>query len=146
MTIPPIPAFAALLAAPPLPQAEGGGPRMGAFLLQIAALGAIFYFVLLAPQRKEKKRHAQMLQELSKGDKVLTNGGVIGKIVHATDRELTIKTGEDTRLVLDRGYVAAKLNGEDEGKGAAATAPQPARRGFFGGGGGGGLAGRAPKR
>ncbi len=145
MTIPPMPTLAAAMLASPLPQAQGGGQRGVVIIIQLLALGAIFYFVLIAPQRKEKKRHQQMLLALAKGDKILTNGGILGQIVHATERELTIKTGDDTRLVLDRGYVAAKLDGDAAGKGAAAPSSRPARTGLFGSSAGG-LAGRNPKR
>ncbi len=124
--------------ASPVPQQQGG-PSMSIFLLQIVALVAIFYFIVIRPQRKEKQRHQQMLKTLGKGDDVMTNGGILGQVVHATERELTIKTGENTRLVVDRGYVAAKLN--DEGtaaKGGGPGARRPARTGLFGGLGGGG--------
>jgi len=103
----------ASLLALPVAQSQGG-PPMSVFLLQIAALVAIFYFVVIRPQRKEKQRHQQMLTTLGKGDRVMTNGGILGEIVHATERELTIKTGENTRVVVDRGYVAAKLGGEED--------------------------------
>ena len=44
-----------------------------------------------------------MLQKLAKGDNVVTNGGIIGVIVHATEQALTIRTAENTRIVVDRG-------------------------------------------
>lgn len=86
---------------------------MTVFLFQIILMIAIFYFILIRPQQKERKRHQQMLRTLSKGDRVMTNGGIIGVIVHATDTELTIRSGENTRLVVDRGHIARKT--EDEG-------------------------------
>jgi len=102
----------ALMPSPPLVPREGGN-NMTVFLFQIILMIAIFYFILIRPQQKERKRHQQMLQTLSKGDRVVTNGGIIGVIVHATDTELTIRSGENTRLVVDRGHIARKT--EDEG-------------------------------
>lgn len=102
----------ALMPSPPLVPREGGN-NMTVFLFQIVLMIAIFYFILIRPQQKERKRHQQMLQTLSKGDRVMTNGGIIGVIVHATDTELTIRSGENTRLVVDRGHIARKT--EDEG-------------------------------
>ena len=80
-------------------------------VFQIVAIMAIFYFLLIRPQRKERQRHQEMLGTLVKGDRVMTNGGILGQIVHATDAELTIKTAENTRIVIDRGHVARKLDG-----------------------------------
>lgn len=91
----------ALLAAP----REGGNATM-IFLLQMVAIGVIFYMLLIRPQRKEQERHRTMIQELKKGDKVVTNGGIIGTVVHAQDDRLTIKTAEDTRIVVQRGRIA----------------------------------------
>lgn len=83
---------------------EGAGAGTVMFL-QIAAMVAIFYFLLIRPQQKEAKRHREMLAALKKGDEVVTNGGIIGTVVHAAEDRLTIKTG-DTRLVVLRGRVA----------------------------------------
>ena len=83
---------------------EGAGAGTVMFL-QIAAMVAIFYFLLIRPQQKEAKRHREMLAAVKKGDEVITNGGIIGTVVHAAEDRLTIKTG-DTRLVVMRGRVA----------------------------------------
>lgn len=95
----------AFLAAP----REGGNSSM-IFLLQMVAIGAIFYFLLIRPQRKEQKRHRSMIEELKKGDEIVTNGGIIGTVVHTQDDRLTIKTDENTRLVVQRGRIAQVLS------------------------------------
>lgn len=99
--------LASLLAPPAAPGGGQGGPSI--FIFQIVLLGAIFYFILIRPQRQERKRHQEMLKKLAKGDRIMTTGGVLGQIVHVADQELTVKTGESTRLVVDRGHVARKL-------------------------------------
>jgi preprotein translocase subunit YajC len=91
----------AVLAAP----REGGNATL-IFVLQMAAIFAIFYFLLIRPQRKEQQRHRTMIENLKKGDDVVTNGGIIGTVLHVKDDRLTIKTGEDTRLVVQRGRIA----------------------------------------
>ncbi len=84
-------------------------------VIQIFLFIAIFYFILIRPQRKERQRHRKMLQQLSKGDRVMTNGGIVGRIVHASEQELTITTAERTRLVIDRGHIARKIaNGDGQ--------------------------------
>lgn len=100
----------ALLAAP----REGGNATL-IFLMQMAAIFFIFYFILIRPQRKEQERHRNMIDELKKGDEVITNGGIIGTVVHAQEDRLTIKTGENTRIVVERGRIARVLTGEKPG-------------------------------
>lgn len=82
---------------------------MMVIMFQLVMIGAIVYFLLIRPQRKERQRHQEMLQKLVKGDRVVTNGGIVGQIVHVSESELTIKTGENTRIVVDRGYIARKV-------------------------------------
>lgn len=81
-------------------------------MFQLLMIFAIFYFLLIRPQRKERQRHQAMLGKLARGDQVMTNGGILGVIVHATDQALTIKTGENTRIVVDRGHIARKIEAE----------------------------------
>lgn len=85
-------------------------PREGAgagtvMILQLVAMGAIFYFLLIRPQRLEAKRHREMLAAIKKGDEVVTNGGIVGTVVHAAEDRLTLRTG-DTRVVVQRARVA----------------------------------------
>lgn len=94
--------------APPMVPREGAS-GMSVVLFQIMLMIAIFYFILIRPQQKEKKRHQEMLSKLAKGDRVMTNGGILGQIVHSTDTELTIRTAENTRIVIDRGHIARKI-------------------------------------
>jgi len=91
-----------------------GGNSATIFLVQLALFFAIFYFILIRPQRKQQVRHQEMMQKLGKGDQVMTNGGIIGQIVHAEGQEVTIKSGENTRLVVDRGHIARKITPTEE--------------------------------
>lgn len=100
----------ALLAAP----REGGNATL-IFLMQMAAIFFIFYFLLIRPQRKEQERHRTMIDQLKKGDEVVTNGGIIGTVIHTQEDRLTIKTGENTRIVVERGRIARVLTGEKPG-------------------------------
>ena len=96
-------------AGPFPPAAPQGGGGFGVIAIQILLFIAIFYFILIRPQRRERQRHQEMLKKLGKGDQVMTNGGILGQIVHATEHELTVRTAESTRLVVDRGHVARKI-------------------------------------
>jgi preprotein translocase subunit YajC len=86
----------------------GGGAGIAGFIPMIAII-AIFYFVLIVPQRREQKRHREMVAALKTGDEVLTAGGVIGEIIAIKEERVTLKSG-DARLVVDRARVARKLN------------------------------------
>ena len=92
---------------------QGGNPT-AIFLIQMLAIFAIVYFLLFRPQRKEQERHQKMLATLKKGDEVVTAGGIIGTVVHAEEDRLTIRTGESTRLVVERGRIARVISQKDE--------------------------------
>ena len=99
----------ALLAVP----REGGNAGTVLFV-QMGIIFFIFYFLLIRPQSKERQRHDAMLKALKKGDEIVTTGGIIGKVVHVEENRLTIRSGENTRLTVDRGRVAAVLDVKGE--------------------------------
>ena len=82
-------------------------------VIQIAALIAIFWFLLLRPQRQQQKQHEAVLKGLKKGDEVVTSGGIIGRIVHVKDDRLTIESG-DSRLVVERARIATVVQPKTE--------------------------------
>ncbi|MEJ2202863.1 MAG: preprotein translocase subunit YajC [Gemmatimonadota bacterium] len=86
-----------------------GGSAGFIFLVQMVLIFVIFYFLLIRPQSKERQRHKAMLEALKKGDEIVTNGGIIGTVVHVDEQRLTLRTGENTRLTVDRGRVAQVL-------------------------------------
>ncbi len=88
---------------------EGGNASL-VFLVEMVLIFAIFYFLLIRPQTQERKRHAAMLAGIKKGDEVVTSGGIIGKVVHAEQDRLTVRTAENTRLTVDRSRIAAVLD------------------------------------
>ena len=94
-------------------QTPGGGPNPFGTVFMFGAIFLIFYFLLIRPQRKQQKSHDEMVKSLSRGDEVVTIGGIIGKIVHITDDRITIKTAEDTRLEIERAKVGHKAGGPE---------------------------------
>jgi preprotein translocase subunit YajC len=84
-------------------------------LFMFGAIFAIFYFLLIRPQRNQQKAHDEMVAALSKGDEVTTIGGIVGKIVHLTDDRVTIRTGGDTRLEIERSKIGGKVSSESTG-------------------------------
>ena len=91
-----------------------GGNAGAIFMVQMVLIFAIFYFLLIRPQAKERRRHEDMLTKIKKGDEIVTNGGIIGTVVHVEEKRLTVKTAENTRLTIDRSRIAAVLNVKGE--------------------------------
>ncbi len=87
------------------PSGQQSGSTLVIFLVQIAAFIAIFYFILIRPQRQQAKKHEAMLKELKRGDEIVTSGGIVGEVVHVKDNLLTIRSGE-AKLVVERERVA----------------------------------------
>lgn len=95
-------------------QADGGN-SLYFLLVQLLLIGLIFYWLLIRPQRKERQRHDAMIAALKKGDEIATAGGIIGKIVHVDEDRLTLKTAENTRVVIERGKVSRMMVADDVG-------------------------------
>lgn len=92
--------------------APGGGLGAVAPLLMYGAIFAIFYFLLIRPQQKQRKAHEQMVMQLKKGDRIVTAGGLVGEVLAiktgataSADDEITVKSGE-SRLVVERGRIS----------------------------------------
>ena len=86
---------------------EQQGSVIGSFL-PLIILFAIFYFLIIRPQQKHQKAHREMLAGLTKGDKIVTSGGLIAEIVKTEEDFIKIKLNEDTIVRLDRSFVAKK--------------------------------------
>jgi len=77
----------------------GFGAQMGG-LLPLVLIGVIFYFLLIRPQNKRMKAHRQMLSEVVRGDTIVTNGGLVGKVKKVNDDELTVDfNGNEMKVV-----------------------------------------------
>ncbi len=87
------------------------GPNPLSTVMLFGGLFAIFYFLLIRPQKKQQVAHDQMVKNLTTGDEIVTVGGVVGKIIHLTEDRLTIKTAGDTRLEIDRAKIGRRLSG-----------------------------------
>jgi len=67
---------------------------MGMILMIVAMVG-IFYFFMIRPEQKKKKKLAEMRSSLTAGDTITTIGGIFGKVVSISDEKITFETGED---------------------------------------------------
>ena len=94
------PALFTLLAPPP----EGGSGGLMILLFQVAAIGAVFYFLIIRPQGQARKKHQALLAGLKKGDDIMTAGGIIGKVKDIKDNRITVESGTAT-LVVERARI-----------------------------------------
>ena len=75
-------------------------------LLMMLSIFVIFYFLLIRPQQKKAKDHRQFLDNLKRGDKVMTAGGLVGEIISISDQTLTLEIADKVRVEVGRAYVA----------------------------------------
>jgi preprotein translocase subunit YajC len=80
---------------------DGLGSGLGWFPLQLLGFGLVFYFLILRPQAQVKKRHAELLGKLKKGDEVMTSGGIIGKVRDI--KEVDTNGGKEVRVTVESG-------------------------------------------
>lgn len=87
----------------------GGGAGGGdfSFILVMAAIFAIFYFLLIRPQQKKQKAVKEMLKDLNRGDMVMTTGGLHGKITGMTEQVATLEISDKVRVKVARTHIAA---------------------------------------
>ncbi|MDJ0654324.1 MAG: preprotein translocase subunit YajC [Xanthomonadales bacterium] len=93
--------------------AQAGGTAQGpsgmANIIMLLVFVAIFYFLLIRPQMKRQKEHRSMVEALSKGDEVVTNGGVLGKIVDVGDAFLTVEIANNIQIKVQKHAVGAVM-------------------------------------
>ena len=92
-------------------EADGGGGDTWIFLLFIVGIFALMYFVLIRPQRKRQKEHQQLVEELQKGDRVVTAGGIYGQVESVSEDSVVIKVESGATMRVAKGSVALKREG-----------------------------------
>ncbi len=90
---------------------QGGQTSLLPMVLMWGAIIGIFYFLLIRPQKKAQERHQQLVEGLKRGDEVMTEGGILGQVVHLKEDRVTVKSG-DTRVEVARGKIARVFRAE----------------------------------
>lgn len=85
--------------------APGGGMMQLALIL---GMFAIMYFIMIRPQQKQLKAHRELVSSLKKGDEVITQGGMIGRIQAVTEREVTLEIANGVRIRVIKTSVAGR--------------------------------------
>ena len=87
---------------------QGGGLEM---IILLVVFGLIFYFFVIRPQSKRQKEQRDLLSKLAKGDEIMTNGGLIGKITKVSNdnENIIIALNDSTEVMISRNFVVATL-------------------------------------
>lgn len=92
--------------------ADGGSSFM--MFIPIIAIFIIFYLILIRPQQKKQKEHQKMVTQLGKGDKIVTNGGLYGKVVDVKEHIIVLKISENVKIELVKNAVATVIEKKKE--------------------------------
>ncbi len=95
-------------------QSSGGATAAIANFLPIIAIGLVFYFMVIGPANKQRKKQQEMLSALKKGDKVLTTGGIYGTIQGVEPEAVYLKIAENVKVKVARSAISGVVTGENE--------------------------------
>ena len=85
---------------------QGGGLQL---VVMIAIFFGIMYFMIIRPQQKKAKEHNELLAALSKGDEVVTSGGILGKVVKINDNFIEIKVSDNANIKVQKHAITTVL-------------------------------------
>jgi preprotein translocase subunit YajC len=97
-----------LLAPPPTDQQ----PSLLVQFMPFILIFAVFYFLVFAPMRKKQKKHAEMLQRLKAGDRVITTGGIHGTVVGVTDDVVQLRIADQVKVDVSKSAVSVLGQGD----------------------------------
>jgi preprotein translocase subunit YajC len=80
---------------------NSSGSGLTMLVLQMAGIGLVFYFLILRPSGQARKRHAELLSQLKKGDEVMTSGGIIGRVRDI--KEVDTNGAKEVRVTVESG-------------------------------------------
>lgn len=99
----------------------GGDPSANplAALVPILLMLAVFYLILFRPMRKRQKKLQEMIDNLKRGDKVITTGGIFGTVMGISDRQIQLRIADQVTIEISRNAVAALQQPEEGGGGSS---------------------------
>ncbi len=87
------------------PPTNGGPSAVAIQILFFGAIFAIFYFLLIRPQQKQRKERAALLATIKRGDRVVTTGGLHGTVVGLNEQTVILKVADQVKLEFDRSAI-----------------------------------------
>jgi len=94
-------------------QGQGGGYQG---IIMMVVIFAIFYFIMIRPQQKKMKEHKKMVDDLKKGDEIITAGGMYATVEKTTPDTLTVEIADNVKVKITRSSVGAVVKEQQEGK------------------------------
>ena len=92
-----------------IPQEEGGeGGFNWTIIIFLGLMFVVFYFFMIRPQRKRQKEHQEMIQEMKRGDKAVTAGGIYGVVDTISEDSIVLKVESGAMIRVDKSYVTIR--------------------------------------
>ena len=90
------------------PPKDGGqsAPGLGQMLFPMVIVFAIFYFLILRPQKKKESTHKKFLDEIKRGDEVITNSGIHGRVSNIADAIITLEVADKVKIRISKNAIA----------------------------------------
>ena len=95
---------------------EGGGGFLGGPLVLMIAMLLIMYALIIRPQQRQQKEQQKMVGAIERGDSVVTQGGIHGKVTGVSDDVLTVEIAEKVKIKINRSAIAGRNASEKENK------------------------------
>ncbi|MFY0593769.1 preprotein translocase subunit YajC [Roseivirga sp.] len=104
--------YSILLQAEAVPQGNGWMQQ----LLLFGGIALVFYFFMIRPQQKKQKDQKKFISEITKGDSVVTIGGVHGKVYASDDDTVTVEVDKSTKIKFERSAISLEASKREAGK------------------------------
>ena len=112
-----------MLISPAYAQAAGGGGDIFSAILPLVLIFGVFYFLLIRPQQKKMKEHRSMVENVRRGDTVVTGGGIIGRVTKVKDEAtIQVEISENVRIDVVKGTLTEVRTKSQPASGDAKTA------------------------
>ncbi len=90
------------------PQGQGGSGSLISMLVMFGAVILIMYFLMIRPQQKRQKEHQKMIENLKRGDKVVTTAGIHGTVTDIDGPSIVLQVSDNVKLTFEKTAIAAK--------------------------------------
>ena len=104
--------FLTVLTQASAPAAPSMTEQLMQMLPMFVMIIVIFYFIIYRPQKQQRDKHKSMLEELKKGDKVVTTGGIWGTVTNLGKETVTVQIAENAKIKVAREHIA-RVRGDD---------------------------------
>ncbi len=108
-----------MLVSPAYAQAAGGAPSAFTQFVPLILIFAIMYFLLIRPQQKKVKEHAAMVEAVRRGDQIVTQGGMLGKVTKVMgegNNEVEVEIAKDVKVRIIKSTIAQVINKTEPAK------------------------------